>query len=98
MRRYIRSTLKYRERLPLDSASYLHTNVEQSKAQLAAAMADEHCLGFTLVEELLSVLLEPSVKEFINHALRDRPDRNGRFHVLTLIDEENGRRFDVKTR
>jgi len=50
------------------------SSVEESKAQLAAAMGDEHSLGFTLVEEPLPVPLEPNVEEFINQALRERPD------------------------
>jgi outer membrane protein len=50
------------------------SSVEESKAQLEAAMGDEHSLGFTLVEESLPVPLEPNVEEFINLALRDRPD------------------------
>jgi outer membrane protein len=50
------------------------SSVEESKAQLAAAMGDEHSLGFTLVEEPLPVPLEPNMEEFINQALRERPD------------------------
>lgn len=50
------------------------SSAEESKAQLGAAMGDEQSLGFTLVEEPLPVPLEPNVEEFINLALRDRPD------------------------
>jgi outer membrane protein len=50
------------------------SNVEESKAQLSAAMGDERNLGFTLVEEPLPATLEPNVAEMINHAWQDRPD------------------------
>jgi outer membrane protein len=50
------------------------SNVEESKAQLSAAMGDERNLGFTLVEEPLPAGLEPNVEEIINRALQDRPD------------------------
>ena len=56
------------------AAYQAESSVEESKAQLAAAMGDEHSFGFTLVEEPLPVPLEPNIEEFINHALRDRPD------------------------
>jgi outer membrane protein len=50
------------------------SNVEESKAQLAAAMGDEHSLAFTLLEEPLPAPLEPNVEEIINRALQERPD------------------------
>jgi outer membrane protein len=50
------------------------SSVEESKAQLAAAIGDEHSLGFTLVDEYLPVPLQPNVEEFIIRALQDRPD------------------------
>lgn len=50
------------------------SNVEESKAQLSAAMGEERSFGFTLVEEPLPAGLEPNVEEIINRALQDRPD------------------------
>lgn len=50
------------------------SSVQESKAQLAAAMGDEDSLGFALVEEPLPTPLDPNVDEFIREAMRDRPD------------------------
>jgi outer membrane protein len=50
------------------------SNVGESKAQLTAAMGDEHDLAFTLVEEPLPAPLEPNVEGIINRALLERPD------------------------
>lgn len=50
------------------------SNVQESKAQLAAAMGDEHDLDFTLVEEPLPAPLESNVENMVDQALHDRPD------------------------
>jgi outer membrane protein len=50
------------------------SNVQESKAQLAAAIGDENNLDFTLVEEPLPAPLEPNLENLVGLALRDRPD------------------------
>jgi outer membrane protein len=50
------------------------SNVQESKAQLAAAVGDEHDFDFTLVEEALPTPLESNVEIMVDQAVHDRPD------------------------
>ncbi len=50
------------------------SNVQESKAQLAAALGDEHNLDFTLVEVPLPSPLESNVENLVDVALHNRPD------------------------
>ncbi len=50
------------------------SNVQESKAQLAAALGDEHNLDFALVEEPLPSPLESNVEHLVDMALHNRPD------------------------
>ena len=50
------------------------SSVEESEAQLAAALGDEHNLDFTLVEEPLPSPLESNVENLVDLAMHSRPD------------------------
>jgi outer membrane protein len=50
------------------------SSVQESKAELAAAMGDEQNLDFTLVEEPLPGPLESNAENMIAAAMHDRPD------------------------
>ena len=50
------------------------SSVQESKAQLTAAIGEEHNLDFVLIEEPLPSPLESNVEEMVDQALRDRSD------------------------
>ena len=52
------------------------SNVEASRAHLAAALGLEHAQNFMLVDEPLPSTLNPELQQLIDQALRDRPDLN----------------------
>lgn len=52
------------------------SNVEESRARLAAALGFEQVQPFVLVDEPLPATLNPDMPSLIEEALRDRPDLN----------------------
>jgi len=50
------------------------SSVQESKAQLAAALGTERNFDFTLVDEALPAPLESNVENLVDMALHDRPD------------------------
>jgi outer membrane protein len=50
------------------------SNVQEGRAQLAAALGDEHDMDFSLIEEPLPSPLESNVETLLNLAMHSRPD------------------------